>query len=637
MLADGAEASVKIAAGIATVLAVICAAGFSARAAGSRAVSVSRNMVVVSTTADVINGNASSIAALNRKPGRDGISLREALLAADNTRGSAPVYILFSPRLNGKTIEVLSELPPLHRDHMAVEGIAPNGAPARVTLDGRRMRMGKLGELLLVKASEVTIRWLRFTGLDPRRNLAEQLAAVQVGQGRLERGSPPKWIGIANVQITDNVFDNTGFDFPYTGNSNGSTGKLANAVMVGTQGTPVGENTHISGVMIARNTFRHFNPDACGVLAASSGDTVSGVVILDNTFAGNEIPIELGIGGNASRLTGSQIIGNTITPNSTTTTVPGTGGSGISIDSNARNGTINQTLIEDNVISGPGGLLLLDAEDTVAGYVGPIPGSDVTSNTQIINNVLNNTAAGGGDIGIVGGQTTSSPPSRVSGVTIENDTLVNEQGNAGLFSSSPNMPGASGNQITDVTIRNSIIYEPSGIPIFVSAGSNGGGVNLAPDVLTNSLISGLGWAGKNGNINSNPLFVNGPGGDYHLTAGSPAINAGTTIGAPSYDLDGAPRDAQPDIGAFEFGATPRPLLTVISTLLGGSGTVTSSPAGINCGTECSSRFDPGTTVTLTAKPDRGSKFLGWSQPCSRKARCMVNLKSAQSITARFAP
>src|SRR5271165_2090072 len=105
MLARGTEVSVKIAAGIAAVLAVICAAGV-ARAAGSRAVSVSRDMVVVTTTADVVNGNTSSLSALKAKPGRDGISLREALLAADHTAGSATVYILFSRRLNGKTIEV---------------------------------------------------------------------------------------------------------------------------------------------------------------------------------------------------------------------------------------------------------------------------------------------------------------------------------------------------------------------------------------------------------------------------------------------------------------------------------------------------------------------------------------------------
>ena len=80
----------------------------------------------------------------------------------------------------------------------------------------------------------------------------------------------------------------------------------------------------------------------------------------------------------------------------------------------------------------------------------------------------------------------------------------------------------------------------------------------------NSLISGPGWAGSNGNINGDPLFVDEPNGDYHLTAASPAINAGTTIGAPLDDLDGAWRDAQPDIGAFEFGAATRPLLTVTS-------------------------------------------------------------------------
>jgi List-Bact-rpt repeat protein len=626
MLAGGAEVSVKIAAGIAAVLAVICTAGLSARAAGSRAVSVSRNMVVVTTTADVVNGKASSIAALNRKPGRDGISLREALLAADHTGGSATVYILFSHRLNGKTIEIRSELPPIHRNHLVLEGIAPNGAPAMVTLDGRRALMNKLGELLLVQASEVSVRWLRFTGVDPRRNLATQVAAVQVGQGRISQAFTPKWI--ANVQIVDDVFDNSGFDFPYIGSGGGNTGLLADGLMF------EGVNTHISGVMIARNTFRHFNPDAVGVQEDSSGDTGNGVVIENNTFAGNEIPIELGIADLASRLTGTQIIGNTITPNSTTTTVTGTGGSGISIDSNARNGTIDQTLIEDNAISGPATLLLIQAAATVP----PVSGAgDVISNTQIINDVLNPTAVGAGGIGLIGGDSTTSPPSSISGVTIENDTIVNNQGNAGLFHSVPNRPGASGNQITDVTVRNTILYEPFGIPIFVSAGSMGGGVNLAPDVLTNSLISGPGWAGTNGNINSDPLFVNAPAGDYHLTAGSPAINAGTPIGAPSYDLDGAPRDTPPDIGAFEFGATPRPLLTVTSEQLGGSGTITSNPAGISCGTTCSARFDPNTTVTLTAKPDRGSKFLGWSRPCSRKARCTVRLKSAQSITARFAP
>jgi hypothetical protein len=40
--------------------------------------------------------------------------------------------------------------------------------------------------------------------------------------------------------------------------------------------------------------------------------------------------------------------------------------------------------------------------------------------------------------------------------------------------------------------------------------------------------------------------------DGHLLSGSLAIDAGTTTGAPSDDLDGRPRDALPDIGAYEW-------------------------------------------------------------------------------------
>lgn len=42
--------------------------------------------------------------------------------------------------------------------------------------------------------------------------------------------------------------------------------------------------------------------------------------------------------------------------------------------------------------------------------------------------------------------------------------------------------------------------------------------------------------------------------DAHLQSGSPAINAGTTIGAPTNDFDARLRDAQPDIGAYEWDA-----------------------------------------------------------------------------------
>jgi YVTN family beta-propeller protein len=44
---------------------------------------------------------------------------------------------------------------------------------------------------------------------------------------------------------------------------------------------------------------------------------------------------------------------------------------------------------------------------------------------------------------------------------------------------------------------------------------------------------------------------------------------------------------------------------------GGIGSVTSSPPGIQCGTECQARFLVGTRVALSALPGAGSQFAGW--------------------------
>ena len=65
----------------------------------------------------------------------------------------------------------------------------------------------------------------------------------------------------------------------------------------------------------------------------------------------------------------------------------------------------------------------------------------------------------------------------------------------------------------------------------------------------------------------------------------------------------------------------------------GTGVVTSTPAGISCGATCSASFDSGTSVSLSAAPDPGSVFSGWSGACSGTGACAVT--SAQSVTATF--
>jgi hypothetical protein len=67
----------------------------------------------------------------------------------------------------------------------------------------------------------------------------------------------------------------------------------------------------------------------------------------------------------------------------------------------------------------------------------------------------------------------------------------------------------------------------------------------------------------------------------------------------------------------------------------GSGTVTSSPGGINCGSNCSFDFDFGTLVTLTATPDSSSSFSGWSGGCTGSGSCTVTMDAALGVSASF--
>jgi plastocyanin len=68
----------------------------------------------------------------------------------------------------------------------------------------------------------------------------------------------------------------------------------------------------------------------------------------------------------------------------------------------------------------------------------------------------------------------------------------------------------------------------------------------------------------------------------------------------------------------------------------GQGTVTSSPAGINCGGTCQLTFGSPTMVTLTATPAAGSHFDGWSgEGCGGTGQCVVNVDQGRAVNAVF--
>jgi phospholipase C len=69
----------------------------------------------------------------------------------------------------------------------------------------------------------------------------------------------------------------------------------------------------------------------------------------------------------------------------------------------------------------------------------------------------------------------------------------------------------------------------------------------------------------------------------------------------------------------------------------GGGTISSSPAGISCGTTCSATFDSGTQVTLTETAGTNSSFTGWTGGGCGGASptCIVMLTASQQVTATF--
>ena len=79
-------------------------------------------------------------------------------------------------------------------------------------------------------------------------------------------------------------------------------------------------------------------------------------------------------------------------------------------------------------------------------------------------------------------------------------------------------------------------------------------------------------------------------------------------------------------------ATPVYTLTVGKTG-SGTGTVTSSPAGIDCGGDCSEDYSAGTLIQLTAAPGAGSTFGGWGGACAGTGPCTLTLSGNTLVTA----
>lgn len=95
-----------------------------------------------------------------------------------------------------------------------------------------------------------------------------------------------------------------------------------------------------------------------------------------------------------------------------------------------------------------------------------------------------------------------------------------------------------------------------------------------------------------------------------------------------------PDAASQDASTRSDGGPPTVTLTVE---VRGTGSVTSTPAGIDCGASCDLELAVGTTVTLNAMADTDAQFAQWRGACvdSVEATCEVTLEEDLTITAVF--
>jgi len=143
-----------------------------------------------------------------------------------------------------------------------------------------------------------------------------------------------------------------------------------------------------------------------------------------------------------------------------------------------------------------------------------------------------------------------------------------------------------------------------------------------------------------------PLFSVAPGGSTPCSSLTPTIAPGTNCSliATFSSTAGGYRSGMMIITSNDpftptliapLSGSGSYVLSVLKTGTG-AGTVSSSPAGISCGSDCTEAYAGGSSVVLTATASFGSVFSGWSGGgCSGTGTCTVALNADTEVTAAF--
>lgn len=162
-------------------------------------------------------------------------------------------------------------------------------------------------------------------------------------------------------------------------------------------------------------------------------------------------------------------------------------------------------------------------------------------------------------------------------------------------------------------------------PVTIELGGSGSGMVVAP-------AAGISCPGT-----CSAMVEHGSELSLDASAGASSLFMGWTVGPGGTACTGTGACATTITGPTTVTATFALQHALEVTRSGtGSGTVTSSPAGIDCGADCSELYLPGTTVTLTATAAGDSTFMGWTGGgCSGAGTCEVTVTAATTVTATF--
>lgn len=201
---------------------------------------------------------------------------------------------------------------------------------------------------------------------------------------------------------------------------------------------------------------------------------------------------------------------------------------------------VDNTIFQENVVFGQGGAINLQDAD-----------AQITNCLFNGNLNLGNGAGGAISSNAAGGKTVD--------MTVTNCTFANNLSPIGSgiaqFEDEATMSKANLKLQNNIFSNESDNYAiEAGAPVVVSVGGN----------LSHDESLAAYFTATNDLNSANPLFVDEET-DFHLQAGSPAINKGIAAGAPTKDITGANRVGLPDMGCYEFGSTivNEPLPTVL--------------------------------------------------------------------------